>query len=102
MKHIPEEYTTEDDNDNSIVEDTMYGIPTSILKAVTEEMQEGEGKFGKFNSDHEFYAVLLEEVEEFWDELKADAIDSRKIDELVQVCAVALRGLIQIVSREAK
>lgn len=34
------------------------------------EMMEGLNKFGKFNSNHELYAVIKEELEEFWESVK--------------------------------
>ncbi len=42
-------------------------------------------------SRHEFYAVLLEEVEELWDAIKTDAPSPNVRAELVQVAAMCLR-----------
>jgi hypothetical protein len=42
----------------------------SIVKEVVEELEQAEAKFGGFNSSHEGYAVLLEEVDELWDIVK--------------------------------
>lgn len=42
-------------------------------------------------SRHEFYAVLLEEVDELWDDIKADKPLDLVLKELVQVAAVCLR-----------
>lgn len=42
-------------------------------------------------SRHEFYAVLLEEVDELWDAIKANESDDRVLAELVQVAAMCFR-----------
>ena len=41
-----------------------------IAKEVLEELNSAESKFAPFNSSHEGYAVLLEEVDELWDVVK--------------------------------
>lgn len=47
---------------------------------------------GKQKSLHEGYAVLLEEVDEFWDEVKAKNPDKKRLlAELVQIAAMAQR-----------
>lgn len=48
----------------------------SIAKEVVEELERAEAKFGPFNSSHEGYAVLLNEVDELWDVVK---LNPRKI-----------------------
>ena len=50
----------------------------------------------KFNSPHEAYAVLLEEVDEFWDEVKKKPAKRNKqnmLKELSQIAAVALKAI---------
>lgn len=42
-------------------------------------------------SRHEFYAILLEEVDELWDDIKADKPLEDALKELVQVAAMCLR-----------
>jgi hypothetical protein len=41
-----------------------------IAKEVLEELERAESKFAPFNSSHEGYAVLLEEVDELWEIVK--------------------------------
>ena len=54
-------------------------------------------KHGKFNSLHEGYGVLLEEVDEFWDEVKKRNPDPVRLrGELVQIAAMALRNAIDL------
>lgn len=49
----------------------------------------------KFNSAHEAYAVLQEEVDEMWDAIKKnDTNHARR--EAVQVAAMAIRFLIDV------
>jgi NTP pyrophosphatase (non-canonical NTP hydrolase) len=64
------------------------------LNDVAEELGRARSKFGKFASAHEGYAVLLEEVDELWEEVKKnqrvrDVGLMRK--EAIQVAAMALR-----------
>jgi len=41
-----------------------------IVEEVVAELESAESKFAPFNSSHEGYAVLLEEVDELWDVVK--------------------------------
>lgn len=50
-------------------------------------------KFGKFNSGHEGYAVIKEEVDELWDAIKKNDLEHAR-EEAFQVGAMALRFLI--------
>lgn len=47
----------------------------------------------KFASWHEAYAVILEELEEFWDSVKRDDADT---DELAQVVACCLLAMVEL------
>lgn len=49
-------------------------------------------KFGSFASAHEGYAVILEELDELWQEVKHGTRE-RQREEAVQVAAMALRFL---------
>lgn len=57
-------------------------------------------RFAPFNSAHEGYAVILEELDEAWDEIKANNVDATR-KEMVQVAAMALRFLVDIEAPEA-
>ena len=61
----------------------------SIDRLIRKEQNRGANKFGRFNSAHELYAVLQEEVDEFWEGVKKDKPDPL---ELIQIAAVARRG----------
>lgn len=65
---------------------------TSAMYAIGYEAHQAAHKFPAFNSAHEGYAVLLEEVDELWDEVKRHDVDfDAMIGEAIQVGAMALR-----------
>ena len=66
-----------------------------IVQEVLAELDIATAKFGSFNSSHEGYAILKEEVDELWDEVKANR-PNRAREEAVQVAAMAIRFLIDL------
>lgn len=72
-----------------------------VLVMVRTEVGRARTKFpGDFHNYHEAYAVLLEEVDELWDEVRAkkcDPIKARK--EAVQVAAMAIRLIQELTYR---
>jgi len=67
---------------------------TSVLDEIANEVKSAQQKYHPFNSNHEGYAVLLEEVDELWDEIK----ESKDIKatagmkkECIQIAAMAVR-----------
>lgn len=72
-------------------------LPADALGAATEEayleVRRAKAKHpGEFNNLHEGYAVLLEEVDELWDEVKRSKHDLKAARiEAIQVAAMALR-----------
>lgn len=73
---------------------------SKINELVLQEINHAKAKHtGNFNSRHEAYAILLEEVEELWHEIKTDADDSRVIAEAVQVIAVCYRLLTEVTGK---
>lgn len=65
-----------------------------IADEAVNEAESASAKWGPFNSAHEGYAVLLEEADELWDEVKVnqarrDLAKMRK--EAIQVAAMAIR-----------
>jgi len=65
-----------------------------LVSEVVAELESATTKFAAFNSAHEGYAVLLEEVDELWDEVKNNqktcSIEKMR-REAVQIAAMALR-----------
>lgn len=53
------------------------------------------GRFPKFNTAHEGFAVLKEEVDELWDEVKSNNREAAK-GEALQVAAMALAFILEI------
>lgn len=71
----------------------------SIFLAVLQELGSARAKFKPFNSSHEGYAAILEEVDELWDEVKdnkrADTLE-RQRHEAIQVGAMGIRYLLDV------
>lgn len=60
--------------------------------AVWNEVDHAYAKHGREPwGRHEFYAIMLEEVDEVWDEIKADTPTRDVLKEVVQVAAMCLR-----------
>ena len=58
-----------------------------IYQLIEAEIERARKTFPPFHSQHEAYAVIKEELDEFWDCVKSD-IDGR--EELIQVAAMAI------------
>jgi NTP pyrophosphatase (non-canonical NTP hydrolase) len=61
-------------------------------KLVTEELKRARKMHGPVNSIHEGYAVILEELDEVWDEVKKKTKErdlNHLFKELIQVSAMA-------------
>lgn len=73
---------------------------TSAIQEIIQEYNRATKKFGGFATAHEGYAVILEELDELWDEVKNSKYpsverhqkDMRK--EAVQVAAMAFRFIV--------
>lgn len=70
------------------------GTPEQWIQKIMEEYSFATGKFGKFNSAHEGYAVIKEELDELWDVIKSTHDYRNMQDEARQVAAMALRFLV--------
>jgi len=69
------------------------------LHDIGQEVMRARAKFKPFNSAHEGYAVLLEEVDELWEEVKRHQSarnPERMRTEAVQVAAMAVRFLTDV------
>lgn len=64
-----------------------------VLALVYDELIKATQKFGPFTSNHEGYAIILEELDEAWDEIKTNNT-SRATAEMIQVGAMAVRWLL--------
>lgn len=78
---------------------TAYRVVVAINQAA-DELRSAMDRFPPMASAHEGYAVILEELDEMWQEVKHGTPD-RAREEAVQVAAMALRFLVDIdVDRE--
>jgi hypothetical protein len=66
-----------------------------IQGLVKKELYRATEKFGKFHNPHEGYAILLEEVDELWDDIKSNNLYG-SCDEAIQVAAMAMRYLFDL------
>jgi hypothetical protein len=64
----------------------------AVLAEVRKEIERAVRKHGPMNSPHEAYAVIQEEVDELWDEVKANrGRELSALEEAVQVAAMGVR-----------
>lgn len=69
----------------------------AILAQVKAEALRAAIKHKPMNSPHEGYAVLLEEVDELWDHVKADTGRSREAHvESIQIAAMGVRYCLDV------
>lgn len=70
-----------------------------VLEAIQEELSIATSKFGPFASQHEGYAIIKEEVDELWEEIKSKHSPDRRSNiqsEAIQVAAMAVRFLVDL------
>lgn len=64
---------------------------------VTEELVKATTKHSPMNSPHEGYAVIQEEVDELWEEIKKQHPDAHAMTkEAIQVAAMGMRFLVDL------
>lgn len=74
-------------------------IAEDAIELVRTELEHAEELFPAFNSSHEGYAVLKEELDELWEEIKNNKDHGtleRQKREAIQVAAMALRFLVNL------
>lgn len=65
-----------------------------IIAAIAAEVDRAYSKHGRGQwGRHEFYAILLEEVDEAWGDIKTDAPIDGLEKEIIQIAAVCVRYL---------
>ncbi len=70
---------------------------TDAINKMLSEADKGRKKYGIFNSYHEGYAVILEEMDELWDEVKKKAPNADEIqEEAIHAAAMLLRFLREL------
>ena len=72
---------------------------TEAIAQVIEELNVARQNYAPMNSDHEGYAVILEEFDEVWEEIKKRPYQKDRNlirAEMKQVAAMALRFMIDL------
>ena len=69
----------------------------ALLMEIGDEYERAIKKFPTFTTRHEGYAVILEELDEVWTAIKDDELITVVERELVQVGAMVLRFLMDLV-----
>ena len=70
--------------------------PATMIE-INRELASIPEKYQKhFNSTHEGFAVLKEEVDELWDEVKSNAPKDRLREEAIQVAAMVIRFIQEL------
>lgn len=85
------------------VENKNWEVPTGAITknemdqvdAIFLEYRRARGKFPPMRGAHEGYAVILEELDEMWDAIKANDIPHAR-REALQVAAMALAFLLEV------
>lgn len=68
-----------------------------VCSDVNDEVLRAMDKHGGMNSSHEAFAVILEELEEFWEEVKKKEPDPlRMAEELTQTAAMCVRAIVDL------
>lgn len=83
----------------------LNDLVIALASEAAVELARAQSIYPRFNSPHEGYAALLEEVDELWDEVKASKPGSDRAamrKEAVQVAAMALRFLHDVVRGGAR
>ena len=71
----------------------MKDETAAFLELVEFELSKARAGHGPMTTQHEAYAVIKEELDEFWDEVKAKKFNREEaLGELVQIAAMAQRA----------
>lgn len=77
----------------------------TVITDVIAELRRAEEKFAGFNSSHEGYAVILEELDELWCEIKdnkKEGSEDRQYAEAKQVAAMGMRFMLFLKIKERR
>jgi hypothetical protein len=76
-------------------------LATEAILDVAAELKSACEKFPPFNSSHEGYAIIKEELDELWEEIRKQPgmrSKSEMLNEAKQVAAMAVRFMVEICS----
>lgn len=71
---------------------------TLVLSQIQITYEKARKKHAPMRGAHEGYAVILEELDEMWDEVKKDNLENARL-EACQVAAMALAFLLEVSSK---
>ncbi len=72
----------------------------STVKKVVEEYERGGVEYGSFTNYHGGYAIILEELDELWGEVKTFQGKEQMAKEAIQVAATAIRFVVDLCMEE--
>lgn len=75
----------------------IFGKYNDITVTVWQELKRATANYGPMHSEHEAYAIIKEEIEELWDEIKKKPSQRSKDkmrEEAVQTMAMLARFII--------
>ena len=72
-----------------------YSKLDDIFREVEKELERATKKFGPIRTTHEGYGVILEELDEAWDEIKHNNA-KLACEEMKQVAAMAIRFIYDL------
>lgn len=81
------------------MDNDLFDTIADVTTAVQREVARAKSKFLPFNSAHEGFAVLWEEVDELWDEVRKNQRVRDKAlmrTEAIQVAAMAVRFVMEV------
>jgi len=79
----------------------LHGFSCIAAEQAAEELYKAKQKFAPMHGPHEGYAVILEELDELWEEVRAKTHDTARMrKEAIQVAAMALRFVEDVCDRE--
>lgn len=77
-----------------------WGTLDHLVK-VMDELKQAEAKWPAFRSYHEGYAIIREELDELWEEIKGQRSYTGLYEEATQVAAMAVRFMKLVKDNEA-
>ena len=84
---------------------TLTDKESNVIDLLMKEYLSAVSNNGSFHSAHEGYAVIKEELDELWDEVKKKSSQrdrEKMLKESIQIAAMGMRFAIDICSEESK
>ena len=79
----------------------IFDKQIKAINLVRDELSKATNTHGEMQSAHEGYAVILEEMDELWEEIKKKHQNlPMMMEEAVQVAAMAIRFIVDVIGVE--